>query len=81
MYVQRLFDIAARLDTAAIRKRLLEARQCLIINYRRSFSTYTFNSALSRLEAGDGRLVLQWENTGVTSTGQCHVERVLCYKY
>ena len=81
MYCERLFQEASQLDSAAIHKRLLQARHCLMVNYRRSFTKYNYNSALDRLEAGDGRLVLQWENTGRTNCGQCHVERVLCYKW
>ena len=81
MFCERLFQEASQLDSATIRKQLLEARQCLMINYRRSFSKYSYNSVLNRLVSGDGRLVLQWENTGRTNRGQCHIEQVLCYKY
>lgn len=78
--IQRLFNEASQLDSPAIRRRLLEARSCLMINYRRSFTAYKYNAAHKWLVSGDGKYVLQWENTGRTNCGQCHVERVLCYR-
>jgi len=78
--IQRLFDEAAKLDSEAIRRRLLEARFCLIINYRDAFTSYRYDAAHKRLISGNGKYVLQWENTGRTNCGQCHVERILCYK-